>query len=91
MQIVDEMVLVVGLEQFQRPGVDLDDADLLRTGRHPCQIVQKKRPEILYALRPPDIELALYLAEILDPHRHGRKIEDIGIDRLSHTGESSQG
>ncbi|MND55402.1 hypothetical protein D3C80_464870 [compost metagenome] len=34
-EIIDQMRLVAGLEQFQRPGIDLDDADFLRTGRHP--------------------------------------------------------
>ncbi|MNL34239.1 hypothetical protein D3C87_1562020 [compost metagenome] len=89
-QIIDQMRLVPRFEQFKCLGINLHDADFLRARRHPRQIFQQKRPDVLDALRPPDIELAFHLAEILDPHRHRGKIEDIGIDRFNHTGSLLQ-
>ena len=76
-EIVDEVIGTLGLEEFDGLVVDGDDPD--RSGGHPyaLRIGFEMRPDVGHPLGAPAVEQPLDRAEILQPERQRRELEQI--------------
>ena len=78
-EVADELVEIGRLEQRQRAPVDLEHADAFGTRLDPGRIGAEMAREIGDAFGAPGVEELPDGAVVLEPQRHRREIEHLGV------------
>ena len=78
-EVGDQMGLIRGFEQRERPGVDLDDPDTADAGGDAGLVFGEMGAQVRDAGASPLVEQRLDAAVVLEPERNRRRLEHAGV------------